>query len=322
MPAPRVSVVIPAYNEQDTIGNCLLAAVDQTVPLHEIIVVDNRSTDETVGIVKAFQYAHPDAPIRLLHQDAAQGLVPTRNAGLDAATGEVIGRIDADSVLEPTWVEHVQATFASDEVAAASGPVVYYDMPLRRFGLRADDALRRLMLRLAREYYFLFGSNMAIRASAWREIRDEVCLDADEGLHEDIDLAVHLHEHRLPIAYVSSMVAGMSARRLDDSPRDYLYYVRRFERTYRRHRVRRVGVHAPMLVFLGIYPALRVVRRSKELRAILERMEPMGAPDRARMPTPTPSAALPPADAPGVAAGVAPSAAPAGAPAGAPDGGE
>jgi glycosyltransferase involved in cell wall biosynthesis len=258
---PTVSIVIPAYNEQSTIEACLLAAIDQTVPPLEIIVVDNRSTDATAAVVHATERLYPGHGIRYLVQNEVQGLVPTRNLGLDSARGDVIGRIDADSVLEPNWVEEVQRTFASGEVAAASGPMIYYDMPLRRFGLIADDAMRKLMLRLAREYHFLFGSNMAIRATAWKQVRDDVCLDVDDELHEDIDIAVHLNEHGLPIAYVSSMVAGMSARRLDDTPRDYLYYVGRFERTYRRHKVRNVGARAPMLVFLGIYPGLRAVRK-------------------------------------------------------------
>jgi glycosyltransferase involved in cell wall biosynthesis len=257
---PTVSIVIPAFNEESTIAACVLAAIDQTVPALEIIVVDNMSTDDTASIVSALQVAYPDAPLRLIAQDAVQGLVPTRNLGLDSAAGDVIGRIDADSVIDPTWVESVQRAFASGEVDAASGPMRYYDMPLRRFGLKADDAMRKLMLRLAREYHFLFGSNMAIRATAWAAIRDSACLDVDDELHEDIDLAVHLNEHGLRIAYVSSMIAGMSARRLDDNPSDYFYYVSRFERTYRRHNVRNLGVRAPMLVFLGIYPGLKVVK--------------------------------------------------------------
>ena len=263
---PRVSIVIPAFNEERTIEACVLAAIDQSTPAFEIIVVDNRSTDATAAVVARLMSTHPEANIRSVRYDSEQGLVPARNAGFAAARGDVIGRIDADSVLEPTWVATVQATFADGEIAAASGPMIYYDMPLRRWGLKADDAMRRLMLRLAREYHFLFGSNMAIRASAWRLIRDDACLDVDDELHEDIDIAVHLHEHGQRIAYVSSMVAGMSARRIDDSPRDYLYYVQRFERTYRRHRVRRIGVRAPMIVFLGLYPALKVVRRSTERR--------------------------------------------------------
>ncbi len=258
--APSVSIVIPAFNEEATIRACVLAAIAQTVPAHEVIVVDNRSTDRTPEIVRELQAANLDSPIILLRQDAEQGLVPTRNLGLDSATGDVIGRIDADSVLEPTWVAAVQQAFADPSVSAATGPVLYYDMPLRWFGLRADDTLRRAMLRLAREYHFVFGSNMALRAEAWRTIRTEVCRDLDDLFHEDIDISVHLHEAGLRVAYVSTMVAGMSARRIDDSPRDYVNYVGRFERTYAHHNVRNRALRVPGWVFLAVYPIAKSLR--------------------------------------------------------------
>ena len=267
---PTVSIVIPAYNEEDTIKSCVLAALDQTVPAAEIIVVDNKSTDGTAAVVRALQAAFPEAPLIYLQQNDVQGLIPTRNFGLDSATSEVVGRIDADSVLEPTWVEEVQRAFSDPEVAACTGPVIYYDMPLRRFGAIADDAVRRAMIRITSEYHLLFGSNMALRASAWRAIRDEVCLDSDDELHEDIDLSIHLHEHDLRVAYSSEMVTGMSARRIDDSPREYYNYVMRFERTYKKHRIRSVALRAPMAVLLSAYPALKAMRQNelrKEARA-------------------------------------------------------
>ncbi len=257
---PSVSIIIPAYNEEDTIRPCVLAALAQTVPALEIIVVDNRSTDRTAEIVRQLQAVNPDAPLRYLPQFDEQGLVPTRNLGLDAALGDVLGRIDADSVLEPTWVEEVQKAFADESVAAATGPVLYYDMPLRRFGLKADDTLRRAMLKLAQEYHFVFGSNMALRATAWQAIRDDVCRDEDDRFHEDIDISVHLADAGLKAVYVSSMVTGMSARRLEDSPRDYVDYVGRFDRTYDHHGVRSRRLRAPAWVFLAIYPILKGVR--------------------------------------------------------------
>lgn len=262
---PTVSIIIPAYNEEETIASCVLAALDQTVPAHEIIVVDNKSTDGTAAAVAAMQAAHPSAPIRYLRQDATQGLIPTRDFGLDQATGDVLGRIDADSVLEPTWVQAVQAAFADPTVSACTGPVIYYDMPLRRWGHKADDALRRALVKVTREFHLLFGSNMALRASAWRRIRDEACLDAADEFHEDIDLSIHLHESGLRVAYSSDMVTGMSARRLDDSPREFYNYVMRFERTYKAHKVKGLGVRAPMAIFLSVYPALKAVREG-ELR--------------------------------------------------------
>lgn len=256
----RVSIVIPAYNEEDTIEACVLAALEQTVPAHEIIVVDNRSTDRTAQLVADLQAQHPAAPLIYLPQFDEQGLVPTRNVGLDAATGDVLGRIDADSVLEPTWVEEVQKAFANPDVAAATGPVLYYDMPLRRFGLKADDTLRRAILRLARDYHFVFGSNMALRATAWQRIRGEVCRDEEDLFHEDIDISVHLFDAGLRAHYVPTMVAGMSARRIDDSPRDYYSYVGRFDRTYTHHGVRSRRLRAPAWVFLAIYPVAKGVR--------------------------------------------------------------
>lgn len=258
---PSVSIVIPAYNEESVIRQCLVAAIYQSVPADEIIVVDNRSTDRTAQFVQQMQQEYPESPIILLSQDEAQGLIPTRNFGLNCATSDVLGRIDADSVVEPDWVEQVQKAFADPSVQAATGPVVYYDMPMRRFGLKADDKMRQLMLRLAKhQYHFLFGSNMALRRSAWETIRDETCLDEKDEMHEDIDLSLHLADHDLRVQYWPQMVSGMSARRLEDSPRDYRYYVTRFDRTYKAHNVKKMALKAPMVVFFSVYFPAKLLR--------------------------------------------------------------
>ena len=61
------------------------------------------------------------------------------------------------------------------------------------------------------------------------------------------------------------MVTGMSARRIDDNPREYYSYVMRFERTYKKHKIRNIAVRAPMAVLLSAYPALKAMRMA-ELR--------------------------------------------------------
>jgi glycosyltransferase involved in cell wall biosynthesis len=262
-----VSIVIPAFNEESVIRQCIYAAVCQSVAPWEIIVVDNKSTDGTADLVRAMQGEYPDVQLILLEQDAEQGLIPTRNFGLDHATGEILGRIDADSVLEPDWVERVQAAFADPEVMACTGPVLYYDMPLRRFGLQADDRLRRFVLKLAKkQYHFLFGSNMAIRRGAWDIIRSEVCRDEADEMHEDIDISVHLADHALRIQYVPEMISGMSARRLEDSPKDYRYYVTRFDRTYNVHKIDRRMARVPMLIFMSVYYPAKLLRRVHQAR--------------------------------------------------------
>ncbi|MFJ6279491.1 glycosyltransferase [Arthrobacter subterraneus] len=258
---PSVSIVIPAYNEESVIRQCLIAAIYQSMPAHEILVVNNRSTDRTAEIVRQMQLEYPESAIHLLEQNQVQGLIPTRNFGLDHATGDVLGRIDADSVLEPDWVETVQAGFSDPEVAAATGPVVYYDMPMRRWGLKADDKMRQLVLKLARnQYHFLFGSNMALRRTAWEQIRDHTCLDEKDEMHEDIDISLHLAEQDLVIRYIPTMVSGMSARRLENSPKDYRYYVTRFDRTYRAHQIDKRVLKIPMLIFMSIYYPAKIMR--------------------------------------------------------------
>lgn len=279
---PTVSIVIPAYNEEKVIRQCLIAALYQSVPAMEIIVVDNRSTDRTAEIVRQMQGEYPDSPIRLLSQFAEQGLIPTRNYGLDEARGDVLGRIDADSVLEPDWVERVRDAFTDPSVAAATGPVLYYDMPLRRFGLKADDKVRQLVLKLAnKQYHFLFGSNMAIRRTAWEQIRTEACRDEADEMHEDIDLSLHLADHGLHILYIPGMISGMSARRLEDSPRDYRYYVNRFDRTYKAHQVNKTVLKVPMWIFMSVYYPAKVMRalhtRSAAVRRRTERENRAGS---------------------------------------------
>src|ERR1051325_6679781 len=123
---PRVSIIIPAYNEERAIRACIVAALEQTVPAPEIVVVDNRSTDRTAAMLEALQIEFPDAPLVVV-EELEQGIIPARNRGFEVATGDVYGRIDADSILEPEWVEAVQTAFLDDSVAAATGPVIYYD---------------------------------------------------------------------------------------------------------------------------------------------------------------------------------------------------
>lgn len=265
-PLPTVSIVIPAYNEEDTIQACVLAALGQTVPADEIIVVDNMSTDNTATILAELKAQHPDAPIRVVRQDTAQGITPTRNYGFDQATSDVIGRIDSDTVLEPDWVEEVKKLFSDPSVDAATGPVTYYDLPLRRYTARADDTVRKAIHRLATSYKFLFGTNMAITRAAWEAVRGEICLDADAEMFEDIDLSVHVYDAGFKTVYHSKMVAGMSSRRLDDTPRDFYHYVSRFDRTYRHHGIRKRRLRAPAWVYLAIYPIAKSLRWTQKLR--------------------------------------------------------
>lgn len=99
----RVSVVIPAYNAEATIGVCLDRVAHQTLRPCEIILVDDCSSDRTVAIAAASLF--PVTVIRQAHGDASAA----RNAGAARATGEYILFCDADVLLAPNAIERFVA---------------------------------------------------------------------------------------------------------------------------------------------------------------------------------------------------------------------
>lgn len=256
---PTLSIIIPAYNEETVIERCLLACVAQRPLAEEIIVVNNNSKDQTEKIARRIAKDYPEARIRIINEKQ-QGLLPARDRGMDEAVSEVYGRIDADSILEPGWVQVVKEAFADQNIMAASGPVVYYDMPLKELSHKADNVIRRAIYRSAKDHRFLFGSNMAVRASAWKIIHDAIPPDPHDEHHEDVSIAITLFRNNLSIVYVPSMIAGMSTRRLEDKPRDFYRYIMRYERTFKAHGVKSAQARMPIFIYLLIYFPVRTVR--------------------------------------------------------------
>lgn len=257
---PTVSIIIPVYNEEKTIEKCLNSCLEQRDHADEIIVVNNNSTDATASIVRSIQRRFPQAHIRLVNEKD-QGIIPARDRGFRLSKSDVMGRIDADSVLDPGWVHTVRRTFARKKVAAASGPVVYHDMPLPKVGLAFDKWIRQALYNSAEDHTFLFGSNMAIRKTAWHEVQSMVHRDEADELHEDIDIALSLYRKGLYVAYDPNMIGGMSARRLEDKPRDFYNYVMRFERTFQVHNVSSATARIPIVIYLMIYFPIRTLRK-------------------------------------------------------------
>ncbi|MCV7075270.1 glycosyltransferase [Mycobacterium szulgai] len=255
-----MAIVIPAYNEERFIGRCLESCVTQTSMPDEIIIVNNKSTDDTVAVVRRYQELNPQLNIRLLEQNEHQGLIPTRNHGFDHTRSDVIGRIDADTRIASDWVETIRSRFADPAVDAATGPVLYYDMPLRRVGFWGDHRIRSYLQRHSKDQRFLLGANMAIRKSAWRTIRHLAQLDPEDQLHEDIDLALTLFKTGFEIAYEATMIAGISGRRLDSSVRDFYRYITRYTRTTEAHGVKSWTAMLAMVILALVYLTFRPVR--------------------------------------------------------------
>jgi glycosyltransferase involved in cell wall biosynthesis len=121
----KLSFVIPAYNEEACLGRCLqsiLAEVGCCPHETEIIVVNNNSTDRTREIAAA-------CPSVQVVDEEKKGIVWARQAGYQAARGDLVANIDADNVLPTGWLERVFGEFSRDDrLVVLSGPLVYYDL--------------------------------------------------------------------------------------------------------------------------------------------------------------------------------------------------
>lgn len=207
----KISVVIPAYNEEKYLGSCLESLGKQSLPPAEVIVVDNNSTDRTASIAQNFD-------VRVVKEDK-QGITYARNRGYNATKHELISRCDADTIVPEDWLEKIVSNFAKYDIDALTGIAYFYDIKLNnkidttRYHKFSLDSVK-LFLK-GRET--LLGFNMALTQEIWQKVKDEVCL-GDEDVHEDLDLALHIHKAGGVIRRDESLLVGTSARRLKNNP--------------------------------------------------------------------------------------------------------
>ncbi len=245
-----LSLVIPAYNEQDDIRACLQSVAEQIEMPDEVIVVNNNSTDKTVAIASEFSFV-------TVINEPRQGLRCTRDTGIAASRGQVIGRIDADTRLTPTWVQRAKQVMSDSAVMAATGPCYYHDMPAKKVGLLFDRAIRRGLFRLDASPV-LFGSNMVLRRTAWDTILPLLCTQGE--FFEDVDITIHFRQQKLQIVFDEELVVGVSSRRLEDDPQTFRKDMKLHTATFAMHGQSSHVATGGRLIYVGIYPPLKLLR--------------------------------------------------------------
>ncbi|HSX47320.1 MAG TPA: glycosyltransferase family 2 protein [Patescibacteria group bacterium] len=240
----KISLVIPVYNEVDTLNECLKAISNQTKKPYEVIVVDNNSTDGSSVIANRY-------PLVKVINEKKQGVVHARTTGFNLAKGEIVARIDADSILPKTWIETVQDIFDSNEVAAISGSANYYGVSFANIFNKIDLYFRKSLSRKLKDNLFLWGSNMAVRKDAWEDIKEYLCYT--NGLHEDYDLAIHLQKFGYKVDFKSELVAAVSPRRIDNDYIKFMKYVWRCPNTYRKHNIKSIRKMMPIILTCGVF---------------------------------------------------------------------
>ncbi|MBO9577548.1 MAG: glycosyltransferase family 2 protein [Microbacteriaceae bacterium] len=203
--SPRISIVVPSYNDAPMLERCLSALDAQTRRPDEVVVVDNGSSDSTVDVA----IAHGARVVTELRR----GIPQATAAGLDAARGEIVARLDADSRPPRGWVAQVVRAFDADpELDVLSGPGEYYDgTPLQRwYAEHMQMAMYYGPVAWFLGHDVVFGSNFAIRQPAWRQLRERVHRN-DREVHDDLDITLNLVPG-MRVRFDASIRVGVSAR--------------------------------------------------------------------------------------------------------------
>ncbi len=194
MSAHHVSIVVPAYNAEETIGPLLDSIANLDYQECDVIIVNDGSTDRTKEIVERY-------PVQLINQPN-RGASAARDAGLRAASGEIVAYVDSDVTVTSDWLKHLVRPFSDPTIAATTGQTVFLRSQkcaswLRSMDIERRNRRRKTYTRLAN------GPNAAFR----REILLEVGGFDPRWYHaEDTEVSYRIWELGHRIQYVPEAV--------------------------------------------------------------------------------------------------------------------
>ena len=165
---PLVSVVVPAFNAETTLRDCLDALVAQDFPKHEyeLIVVDNLSTDTTWSIIQSY-----GSLIQGLQETGVQSSYAARNVGVLASRGQLIAFTDADCVPNRSWLRLLVENFTRPEVGCVAGEVLPFrsETAVEKFSSQAGILRQRSTL-IHRYRPYAQTANLIIRRRVFEQI--------------------------------------------------------------------------------------------------------------------------------------------------------
>jgi cellulose synthase/poly-beta-1,6-N-acetylglucosamine synthase-like glycosyltransferase len=203
---PSVSIVVPAYNEEQVIADKLdnLLELDYPEEKREVMVVADGSTDRTPGIVEL--YGPRD--IQLLFEPERRGKAAAMERGVGEAHGEILVFSDANTMMEPSSLRAMVRNFADPQVACVSGVKrILSDRPLQAQG---ESAYWRYEARLKEADSLVstaigaVGEFFAVRKSLYRPMEEDTLL-------EDFVLSMRLVMDGWRVVYEPAAISWESA---------------------------------------------------------------------------------------------------------------
>jgi glycosyltransferase involved in cell wall biosynthesis len=161
---PFVSVVVPVWNRERIIGDCLASILraDYPVDRREVVVVDNASTDRTADVIAGY-------PVRCLYE-GQRGPSAARNRGIEVSRGDIVAFIDSDCIATKRWLAELAAGFVDEETFAVAGEIVAYppSTPAERYHAMRKSRWQASALSLGRP--FAVTANVAFRRTTFDRI--------------------------------------------------------------------------------------------------------------------------------------------------------
>ncbi len=212
---PKVSVIIPVYNEEKYILKTLDAITSQSYKNYEIIIINNASTDASDKMIKHFIKKNHTS-VEITYQiEYRQGTNYARECGRRLATGTIIAMLDADCVPDFYWIENGSKELQKKNVVAATGAYYYYDasIVLRTFSLFSQLTIFKLInriIQIKKRGAILIGGNAFIQSSKLAEIGGFNTNLTFYG--DDIDIAIKLSRYG-KVNYATLLTLKTSSRR-------------------------------------------------------------------------------------------------------------
>ena len=197
-----ISVIIPTFNEEENIAQCLVSLSHQNIPRadYEIIVVDGGSKDATCEIAK--KYADQ------VFLQTSKKVGGARNDGVKVAKGDIISTTDADCILPPHWVKTLAEDFKDPDIVQIYGPVYPIEEGIgNRFSLLLANTFARIGY-YSKTFYYTLGCNTAFRKDAFNRAGMYRCIDAGD----DLEIAMRMKDEGT-IFFDNRLNVGFSMRR-------------------------------------------------------------------------------------------------------------
>lgn len=194
---PSVSILIPAYNEEDTVSHTIksIQELDYEGAI-ETVVVDDGSTDDTWSILQFLSDMHDT--LRVITQENAGSSV-ARNTALEHATNEVVISLDADTELHADAIKEITRHFTSESVVAVGGNVSVSNMATGGWWARTQLFDYAAAMEIGRMFQVSLGYVLCI-SGAFGAFRRETLLEAggwnDHWLYsDDFEVSVRIQEY-------------------------------------------------------------------------------------------------------------------------------